>query len=138
MKILYFDDEPFISRALAEHLRLVYKREVTLVSEINELFDELKDNQYDIIILDIMTPVPDSHIFTKREIKEMEGGMSTGIVLAKKIWKQNGSIPILFLTARSQPDAITHFKDEGRKCDWLRKPELAKTINEKLLELLNS
>ena len=130
MKILYFDDEPFISRALAEHLRLVYKREVTLVSEINELFDELKDNQYDIIILDIMTPVPDSHIFTKREIKEMEGGMSTGIV--------NGSIPILFLTARSQPDAITHFKDEGRKCDWLRKPELAKTINEKLLELLNS
>ena len=137
MAVLYFDDEPFISRALAEHLRLIYKWNVTLVSEIKDLFDELNGNEYDIIILDIMTPVPDFHTFTKREIKEMEDGMSTGIVLAKRIWKNSPDIPILFLSARSQPEAISKFKEEGKKCVFLRKPELAETVDTTLDQLLN-
>lgn len=140
MKVLYFDDEPFISMALAEHLRLVYKRKVTLVSEINDLFDELISNQYDIIILDIMAPIPtfDNHFvrFTKNEIKEMEDGLGLGIVLAKKIWQRLNDIPILFLSARSKPDAVTKFIDEGRRCDYLRKPELAKIVNDALNRLL--
>lgn len=139
-KVLFFDDESFIANYLAKSLES-FGWNVRLVSSAEELIEELSD-LYDILILDIMAPVPESDIssmfFSKTEIKDMENGMSTGIVLAKKIWEQNKNIPILFLSARSRPDAVTRFIDEGRRCYWLRKPELAKTINEKLLELLNS
>lgn len=142
MAVLYFDDEPFISRALAENLSLCYDWKVTLISEIDDLFQELANNQYDILILDIMVPIPETDKnstvkFTKKDIEKMEGGMSTGIVLAKKIWEIHGPIPILFLSARSRPDAITRFKEEGKRCEYLRKPELAETVDATLDQLLN-
>lgn len=142
MAVLYFDDEPFISRALAENLSFCYDWKVTLISEIDDLFQELANNPYDILILDIMVPIPEKNknstiSFTKKDIEEMEGGMSTGIVLAKKIWKSHESIPILFLSARSRPDAIANFQKEGKKCEYLRKPELAETVDAALDQLLN-
>ena len=138
MKVLYFDDEPFISEALAENLRLSFRREVELISGINDLFDNINSNNFDIIILDIMTPIPESIFFSKKEIAEMEDGMNTGIVIAKKIWKLNASVPILFLSARSRPDAISKFKEEGKYCEYLHKPELAETVDITLNQLLNS
>lgn len=139
MKVLYFDDEPFIAKALVEHLRILYERDVTLVFEINDLFEELESNHYDIIVLDIMAPIPpfDNHFvrFTKNEIKEMDGGLSTGIVLARKIWESYERISLLFFSARSRPEAIAKFQKEGRQCEYLRKPELAKTVNEALNQL---
>lgn len=139
-KVLFFDDEPFISNSLANSLEL-FGWNVSLVSSAEELFEELSD-LYNILILDIMAPVPKSDFssmsFSKTEIKDMENGMSTGIVLAKKIWEQNKKIPILFLSARRRPEVINTFMMEGRRCDCLRKPELAATIHQKLLQLLNS
>ncbi len=143
LKVLYFDDEPFICQSLALNLNL-FGWDVTLVYDINDLFYNLKTNQYNILLIDAMAPVPETHneniIFSDTEIEEMGQGMNTGIVLAKKIWTiEDGkfnSLPILFLSARQRPEIINQFLLSKKKCDWLRKPQLAKTIDEKLKELL--
>lgn len=143
-KVLYFDDERFISNALAENLEL-FGWNVTLVSTAEELFGELSD-QYDILIIDIMAPVPDqkneSIEFTKGDIQQMDQGCNTGIVFATKIWEINNQefadLPILFLSARKPPESIITFMNEGRKCDCLCKPQLTQAIDENLKRLLNN
>lgn len=136
-KVLFFDDELFISRVLAESLQL-FGWDVTLVSEINELFKIIKSECYDIIILDIMAPIPEieneSIRFTKKEIDEMDNGINTGVVIAKKIWELKQEIPILFLSAR-RADTIVQLP-KTRIFDYIRKSEQARIISDKLLELL--
>lgn len=139
-RVLFYDYEPYLSRALADNLE-PFGWKVTLVFDIDELFFYLQNHQYDIVILDIMAPVPETATdfvnFTNAEINEMNNGIDTGIVLAKKIWRNNSDIPILFLSARSQPDAISQFNIERKRCEYLKKPELSITINEILNKLLN-
>lgn len=143
-RVLHFDDEPFISRAVGESLHFIYGWEVTLVSEAEGLFRELENNQYDAIIMDIMAPVPkpsNEHVkFTQKEIEEMDGGINTGVVLAKKIMytTQYKDIPILFLTARSLSYIIDNpdFANNN-KCGFIRKPALASDICNALQDLLN-
>lgn len=139
-RVLYFDDEPYITRALAQNLES-FEWNVTLVSEIDELFKKLKTRQFDTIIMDIMAPIPNKENkyinFSQLEIDEMDMGRNAGIILAKKIWKEfNKNIPILFLSARRNP-----IPDEPElqkhNCDHLRKPQLAHDVDEKLLNMLN-
>lgn len=143
-KVLHFDDEPFLSRAVGESLNLLDEWDVTLVAEIDELFRELQNNQYDAVIMDIMAPIPpleNEHVkFTQKEIEEMDGGINTGVVLAKKIMytTQYKDIPILFLTARS----LSYIIDDpdfanNNKCGFIRKPALASDICNALQDLLN-
>lgn len=142
-RVLYFDDEPFINFPLAESLKLL-NWDVTFVDSIDELFNKLNNHQFDILILDIMVPLPSSiedynHIqFSQSEIIEMREGMHTGVVLAKKIWSIENylDIPILFLSAKRNPIPYDAFLQE-KKCDYLRKPELAKEVSEALIRLLN-
>ena len=138
-KVLYFDDEPFITEALAHSLEL-FDWDVTLESEIDDLFKELKSRRFDILMMDLMAPIPkkeNKYInFTPKEIDEMHSGLSVGVVLAKKIWKDlKKDIPILFLSARRSPipeDAALR----NYNCDYLSKPQLAKVVDEKLHEML--
>lgn len=139
-KVLYFDDDPFINSALAQTLSL-FNWDVLLVPDIDILFKELKTHHFNIIIMDIMAPIPQKNnkyiCFTSKEIDEMEMGLNVGVVLAKKIWKEiNQTIPILFLSVKSNPIPndfeLSHFN-----CDFLRKPQLAKDVDEKLRLLLN-
>lgn len=140
-RILHFDDDPFISRALDQSLEL-FGWEVTLVSEIDELFLNLQNNRYDVIIMDILAPVPSLNNkyvnFTQKEIEQMEGGMNTGVVLAKKIWQSesHNNIPILFLSARYN-SIFYHQLANKYNCRYLRKPILASTVNAVLKELSN-
>ncbi len=142
-RILHFDDEPFILKALAEILKLL-GWDVTLVSEIDELFKELKNNHFDVLIMDIMAPTPqleNDHVtFSQEEIQRMSNGLNTGVILTEKIWRleEYRDIPVLFLSARNRPDKITLFLQSGHKCEYLIKPQLAKTIDEKLRELLSN
>ncbi len=138
-KILYFDDESFISMALVESLD--YDWDITFVDEINELFNELSVHKFDILILDIMAPIPETKNeyvnFTNAEIKEMEEGRNTGVVLAKKIWTEiDSNYIILFLTARSL-DTIS-LLSRSYRFDYIRKPVLVDDLNFKLEEMLNS
>ena len=140
-KVLYFDDEPFITQAQAMSLELL-GWDVTQVSEIDKLFMELKHANFDIIILDIMAPLPNENNknidFTPEEIEAMDEGLNVGAVLAKRIWDQDSTLPILFLSARQIPDyAKDEFNHNGYKWGYLRKPELAKIVNAELVKLLN-
>lgn len=143
-KILFFDDDSFITQILAQNLEVI-GWEVTLVSEINDLFSNLKKRRFDIIILDIMAPIPKANNeyvnFTKDEIAEMDEAMNTGVVAAKKIWdienKKYKNIPILFLSAKKDPRPENP-ELQTDKCDYLRQPELVSTINEKLEKLMNN
>ena len=137
-KILYFDDESFISMALVKSLEF-YDWDITFVSDINELFNELKRHKFDILVLDIMAPVPENKNeyvdFTNAEIKEMVGGMNTGVVLAKKIWTEiDNDYTILFLSARSL-DTIS-LLSRSYRFDYIRKPVLVNNLNSKLEEML--
>ena len=141
-KVLFFDDEPFITAALTHSLEL-FGWKVTLVSEIDDLFKELKTRQFDILILDLMAPIPNQENkyinFTLDEIDAMKDaqGTNVGVILAKKIWnKMKKSIPILFLSAKKNP--IPEDLELKRiTCDYLRKPQFARAVDEKLKELLN-
>lgn len=141
-KVLFFDDEPFISDILAQSLRL-FDWNVTLVTEIDKLFIELNISKFDVIILDIMAPIPESDSkyfkFTKQEINEMDDGMNTGVVVAKKIWEMPTykDTPILFLSAKKDPRPDNP-ELQTDKCGYLRKPVLTSTVSEKLNELIKS
>lgn len=139
-KILYFDDEPFISVALVDSLTL-YEWDVTFVSTINELFYELNRLKFDVLILDIMAPIPEMEnlnvSFSKREIEDMDEGMNTGVVLAKKIWMEiDKDYTILFLSAR-RLDTIS-LLSRSYRFDYIRKPVLIDDLNSILEKMLNS
>lgn len=140
-RVLHFDDELFITSALAQSLEL-FGWEVTLVSEVDDLFHKLKNKQYDVIIMDIMVPLPSKNNpninFTKQELEEMDNGLNTGVVLVKKIIKLPNyeNIPILFLSARQDPIPDNPELNLIR-CDYLRKPELVMEVDKKLKQLLN-
>ena len=138
MNVLYFDDEPYITRALARSLES-NNLNVTLVSEIEDVFKELNTGKYNIIMLDIMAPIPDinNKYFSPQEIDEMieYQGINVGVILAKRIWKNyNKDIPILFFSAKSSP-IVEYPELKKYKCDFLSKPQLASTVLEKLKEL---
>lgn len=141
-KLLYFDDEPYLNIALARSLQL-FNWDVTMVSEVDELFKELKTRQFNILILDLMAPVPNKENkyvnFTHEEIYEMKKlkGTNVGVIITKKIRNElKISTPILFLSAKKNP-IPEDFELKDINCDYLRKPQLAKAVNEKLIELLN-
>ena len=141
-RVLFFDDDPFTVKSLTLNLGLLGWI-VTFVSDIDEMFHELNRNQYDILILDIVAPVPEAgkckYIeFLESEIDKMDDGMLTGVVLAKKVWSMDNfkKIPVLFHSARSNP--IPSDKElQNNNCVFIRKPEFAKNVNSKLLEMLN-
>jgi CheY-like chemotaxis protein len=142
-RVLFFDDDSSITKILAQNLELDGWK-VTLVTEINDLFMYLKNHKFDIIILDIMAPIPETESeyvkFTKEEIAEMDDAMNTGVVAAKKIWRMDNQkykdIPILFLSAKKDP-RFENPELQNDKCDYFRQPELVDTIKNKLNELLN-
>lgn len=139
--LLYFDDEPFFTSALAQSLEMLGWN-VTMVSEIGDLFKELKTRQFNILILDIMAPIPNMQNkyinFSAQEIDDMKAyrGTNVGVMLAKRVWQDfKSNLPILFLSARSNP--IPEDPElNNNKCDYLGKPQLAKAVDEKLKELL--
>ena len=137
VKVLFFDDEVFISKTLTNTLILI-GWDVTLVSEIDSLFEKLDKKRYDILILDIMAPIPNMKnkviTFKNKEIEEMNGGINTGVVIAKKIWHRKPDLPILFLSAR-RLDTILQLP-RNRRFDYIRKPVLVDDLDIKLKELL--
>lgn len=141
-RVLYFDDEPFFTGALAKSLEIIGWN-VTMVSKIDDLFKELRTRQFNILILDIMGPIPNMQNkyinFSAQEIDNMKAyrGTNVGVMLAKRVWQDfKTNLPILFLSARSNP--IPEDPElNNHKCDYLGKPQLADAVDEKLKELLN-
>ena len=102
MKILYAEDEPVLSKIVAEGLE-ESGYEVSLAQNGQDAYELFSAIKPDICILDIMMPVKD------------------GYMLADDIRKIDLKTPIIFLSAKSlSADVIKGFKSGGN--DYLKKP----------------
>lgn len=101
-KILYIEDEPFISHIVSEGL-VSSGFIVRTVADGNLVMNIFKEFVPDICVVDIMLPTID------------------GYALTKEIRKITTQIPIIFVSAKSLPeDVVKGFKTGGN--DYLKKP----------------
>lgn len=101
-KILLAEDEPALGQIVKESLES-RGYEVLFCKDGTEAETVYLNNEPDLLVLDVMMPKKD------------------GFTLAKEIRKENSSIPIIFLTAKSQAvDVVEGFTLGGN--DYLKKP----------------
>lgn len=101
-KILYVEDELFLGKIVKESLE-TRGYTVHMESDGAKAFDAFKQAQPDVCILDIMLPNKD------------------GFEIADEIRNMNETVPIIFLTAKTQTeDVVKGFNMGGN--DYIRKP----------------
>ncbi len=102
VKILLAEDEPSLGQIVKESLE---SRDFLVFHAVNgeEAYEIYCAENPDVLVLDVMMPRKD------------------GFTLAKEIREENKTIPIIFLTAKSQTkDVIDGFQHGGN--DYLKKP----------------
>jgi DNA-binding response OmpR family regulator len=119
-KVLYVEDEPFLGRIVKESLES-RAFEVTMLTDGKPVISAFEKNKPEICVLDIMLPSRD------------------GYSIAKEIRQKDPTMPIIFVTAKTQTeDLIKGFESGGN--DYIKKPfsmeELIVRINN-LLQLSN-
>ena len=102
MKILYVEDEPFLGKIVKESLES-RGFEVTLVTEGRKVLSTFEALKPDICVLDVMLPQVD------------------GYTLAKDIRRLSPTLPIIFLTAKTQTEDVLKGFEMGAN-DYMRKP----------------
>lgn len=101
-RILYVEDEPFLGRIVKESLES-RDFEVNMAIDGSQAFQVFQKVKPDICVLDVMLPSVD------------------GFTVAEKIRQLNPSVPIIFVTAKTQTnDLLRGFESGGN--DYLRKP----------------
>lgn len=123
-KILLIDDDKLLSGSICEDLRYTYNYEVSWC-DAGQALPELEYFNHDVIILDIMMPVPNN--WTREEQKDAGGGLNTGIVLFKKIRKNHPSKPILIFSLKDCEFELDQFTKHLRKPVLIR--DIAATLN---------
>jgi DNA-binding response OmpR family regulator len=117
IKILYVEDEPFLGRIVKESLES-RDYEVTMVADGKEAMSVFKQENPDICVLDVMLPNKD------------------GYSIAQNVRQLNPTIPIIFVTAKTQnEDVIKGFEVGGN--DYLRKPFSMEELIVRVNNLLN-
>lgn len=116
-KIFYVEDEAFLAKIVKESLeRLEY--EVLHLTDGVDIAKHYKNFQPDICILDIMLP------------------HKNGYEIAQEIRTIDQTIPIIFLTAKSQTqDLVTGFQSGGN--DYIKKPFSMEELNIRVQNLLS-
>lgn len=101
-KVLYVEDEPFLGKIVKESLesRLF---EVMMVADGAKVIEAFQSFQPDIAVLDIMLPNVD------------------GYALAESLRRLSPTLPIIFLTAKTQTDDVLRGFQVGGN-DYVRKP----------------
>ena len=100
--ILLAEDEPALGQIIKESLE-TRNFNVLLCDNGEKAFDVYKKESPELLVLDVMMPKKD------------------GFTLAKEIREENSTIPIIFLTAKSQTkDVLEGFSHGGN--DYLKKP----------------
>lgn len=101
-KILYVEDEPFLGKIVKESLES-RDFEVRMVGDGKLVINNFKQYEPDICVLDVMLPNVD------------------GYALAREIRHSSPTLPIIFLTAKTQTeDVVKGFESGGN--DYIRKP----------------
>jgi len=148
-KIIWLDDELFIVKPSRLFLERDYGHHIDLYTNVNDFIDALFLNDYDFVILDIMMLVEDFNnnsylTFTHIDYHDMDQGMNTGCVLAKKISMYNKKdkfgrdfkkLPILFYSAKSISQTNNYIKDYCENFYTIRKPQLASEIDRAICKL---
>jgi DNA-binding response OmpR family regulator len=102
IKILYVEDELFLGKIVKESLES-RDYEVVMEPDGDKVLPIFKAQPFDICVLDVMLPNKD------------------GFTIAEEIRAINDSIPIIFLTAKTQTeDLVKGFQTGGN--DYIRKP----------------
>ncbi len=102
MKVLVIEDEDKVARFIKQGLE-EESYEVELAHDGNEASRMLKENDYDIIILDLMLPGKD------------------GYEVLKEYRRRGGNAPVLILTAKDSVDDVVRGFNLGAD-DYLKKP----------------
>jgi DNA-binding response OmpR family regulator len=102
-QILFAEDEAVLGKLVKEALERDRTFKVEWVKNGKEALDAFGFRLPDICILDVMMPLLD------------------GFAVAKEIRRNNKTVPILFLTARSQTEDLVRGFEAGGN-DYLRKP----------------
>ncbi len=117
IKILLAEDEPALGLIVKESLE-TRDFEVLFCKNGEEALRMYQIKKPDLLVLDVMMPKKD------------------GFTLAKEIRKEDSSIPIIFLTAKSQTkDVIEGFEHGGN--DYLKKPFSMEELIVRIHALLN-
>ncbi len=117
IKVLFAEDEPALAQIVKESLET---RNFTVMpaQDGNEALLKYREYAPHILVLDVMMPKKD------------------GFTLAKEIRQGDKDIPILFLTAKSQPaDVVEGFEIGGN--DYLKKPFSMEELIVRIQNLLN-
>ncbi len=102
IKILLAEDEPALGQIIKESLE-TRNFQVVFCKNGEEALDQYHREKPELLVLDVMMPKKD------------------GFALAKDIRMENKTIPIIFLTAKSQvKDVVEGFQHGGN--DYLKKP----------------
>ncbi|BDX38110.1 transcriptional regulatory protein RprY [Tenuifilaceae bacterium CYCD] len=102
IRVLLAEDDENLGFLLKEYLQ-AKEYEVDLYKDGEKAFKGFQNNYYDICILDVMMPIKD------------------GFTLAKEIRMSNGTMPILFLTAKSMKEDVIEGFALGAD-DYMTKP----------------
>ena len=117
IKLLLAEDEPSLGQIIKESLE-TRNFEVFHAEDGDEAYKIYQKEQPEILVLDVMMPKKD------------------GFTLAKEIREENNSIPIIFLTAKSQTkDVLEGFQHGGN--DYLKKPFSMEELIVRVQALLN-
>lgn len=101
-KVLYVEDEPFLGRIVKESLES-RDFQVIMLDDGKSAVEGFQQSSPDICVLDIMLPSKD------------------GYSIAKEIRQFDPSIPIIFVTAKTQTEDLLKGFDSGGN-DYIRKP----------------
>lgn len=115
-KVLYVEDEAFLAKIVKESLERI-GHEVSHLPDGKDVVKTFLEFHPDICILDIMLPY------------------KNGYELAKEIRKVNQTIPIIFLTAKSQTqDLVEGFQSGGN--DYVKKPFSMEELQVRIINLM--
>lgn len=117
IKVLLAEDEPALGQIVKESLE-TRDFEVIFCKDGSEALKAYGEHNPDLLVLDVMMPKKD------------------GFSLAQEIRKENKTIPIIFLTAKSQTkDVVSGFEHGGN--DYLKKPFSMEELIVRMHALLN-
>jgi DNA-binding response OmpR family regulator len=116
-RVLLLEDELQLAKIVSETLT---KRDFNVTHVVNGVLglDALRKGAFDICVIDVMMPFMD------------------GFSFAEEVRKTDKSIPLLFLTAKSQTDDLIRGYAAGGN-DYLKKPFSLEELLLRLNELLN-
>jgi DNA-binding response OmpR family regulator len=117
VKVLYVEDEPFLGRIVKESLE---SRDffVTMLEDGKRALEEFNESKPDICVLDVMLPHRD------------------GYSIARDIRQVSPSMPIIFVTAKTQTeDLLKGFESGGN--DYIKKPFSMEELIVRMNNLLN-